>query len=140
MRSYSLSDRCCRNEWTKLIDGVSPPPSAHKRIFKRVRKIGKSDCSLRHVCPSVWTYSPPNGRIFIRTVLFNPLKPNDSYMCRTAPLTSRRCILYIYSTHKSTAYFKHTTSSPFFPLQNAIYFIILHCLVPVLFAFTYRVC
>ena len=65
----------------------------------------------------------------------NPLKPNDAYMCRTAPLTSRRFILYIYSTHISTAYFKHATNSPFFPLQNAVYFIILHCLVPVLFAF-----
>ena len=64
-----------------------------------------------------------------------PLKPNDAYICRTAPLTSRRCILYIYSTHVSTAYFKHATNSPFFPLQNAVYFIILHCLVPVLFAF-----
>ena len=66
---------------------------------------------------------------------FNPLKPNDAYICRTAPLTSRRFILYIYSTHISTAYFKHVTNSPFFPLQNAVYFIILHCLVPVLFAF-----
>ena len=67
--------------------------------------------------------------------VFNPLKPNDAYICRTAPLTSRRCILYIYSTHISTAYFKHAANSPFFPLQNAIYFIKLHCLVPVLFAF-----
>ena len=63
------------------------------------------------------------------------LKPNDAYICRTAPLTSRCCILYIYSTHISTAYFKHAANSPFFPLQNDVYFIILHCLVPVLFAF-----
>jgi len=26
----------------------------------------------------------------------NPLKPNDLYMRRTAPLTSRCCILYIF--------------------------------------------
>jgi len=26
----------------------------------------------------------------------NPLTPNDLYMSRTAPLTSKRCILYIY--------------------------------------------
>ena len=65
----------------------------------------------------------------------NPLKSNDPYICRTAPLTSRRCILYIYSTNISTEYFKHAANSPFFPLQNAVYFIILHCLVPVLFAF-----
>ena len=66
---------------------------------------------------------------------FNPLKPNDPYICRTAPLTSRRCILYIYSTNIRNEYFKHAANSPFFPLQNAVYFIILHCLVPVLFAF-----
>jgi len=29
---------------------------------------------------------------------FNPLTPNDDYSGRTAPLTSKRCILYIYST------------------------------------------
>jgi len=28
----------------------------------------------------------------------NPLKPNETYKGRTAPLTSKRCILYIYST------------------------------------------
>jgi hypothetical protein len=38
------------------------------------------------------------------------------YMCRTAPLTSRRCILYIYSTNARTEYFKHAAHSPFFPL------------------------
>jgi len=37
----------------------------------------------------------------------NPLKPNDLYMRRTAQLTSRRCILYIYSTNIRTEYFKH---------------------------------
>jgi len=37
----------------------------------------------------------------------NPLKPNDIYICRTAQLTSRRCILYIYSTNIRTEYFKH---------------------------------
>jgi len=29
----------------------------------------------------------------------NPLTPNDHYSGRTAPLTSERCILYIYSTN-----------------------------------------
>ena len=52
-----------------------------------------------------------------------------------AALTSRRYILNIYSTNKHTEYFKHAAQSPFFPLQNAIYFIMLPCLVPVLFAF-----
>ena len=70
----------------------------------------------------------------VRCVI-NPLKPNDAYTGRTAPLTSRRCILYIYSTNICTEYFKHAAHSLFFSLQNAVYFIILSCLVAVLFEF-----
>jgi len=65
----------------------------------------------------------------------NPLKPNDAYIGRTAPLTSRRCILYIYSTNIRTEYFKHAAHCPFLSLQNSVYFIMLTCLVPVLFSF-----
>ena len=32
----------------------------------------------------------------------NRLTPNDQYMGRTTPLTSKRCILYIYSTNVGT--------------------------------------
>jgi len=67
--------------------------------------------------------------------IVNPLKPNDPYSGHTAPLTSKHCILYIYSTNTGTEYFKHVTYSPFFPLQNAVCFIILTYLVPVLFTF-----
>ena len=65
----------------------------------------------------------------------NPLTPNDHYSGRTAPLTSTSCILCIYSTNISTAYFKHDIYSQFFSLQNAVCFIILTQLVPVLFTF-----
>jgi len=44
----------------------------------------------------------------------NPLKPNDLKKRRTAQLTSRCCILYIYSTNIRTEYFKHAAYSPFF--------------------------
>ena len=71
---------------------------------------------------------------------FNPLTPNDPYRGRTAPLTSKSCILYIYSTNIGTKYFKHGIYSPFFSLQNAVCFIILTYLVPVLFAFYIQVC
>jgi len=64
------------------------------------------------------------------------LKPNDPYRGRTEPLTSKRCILYIYSTNIGTEYFKHAIYSPFiFSLQNAVCFTILTYLVPVLFTF-----
>ena len=67
--------------------------------------------------------------------IFNILTPNDPYMGRTAPLISKRCILYIYSTNIDTEYFKHALYSLFFSLQNAVCVIMLTCLVPVLFTF-----
>jgi hypothetical protein len=42
----------------------------------------------------------------------NPLTPNDHHSGRTAPLTSKRSILYIYSTNTSTEYFKRGIYSP----------------------------
>jgi hypothetical protein len=69
------------------------------------------------------------------SIVINPLTPNDTYRGRTAPLTSKRCILYIYSANMGTEYFKHGIHSPFFPLQNAVCFIILTYLVHVLFTF-----
>jgi len=47
--------------------------------------------------------------------MITPLTPNDHYRGRTAPLTSKRCILYIYSTNIVTEYFKHGNSLRFFP-------------------------
>ena len=67
--------------------------------------------------------------------IINRLTPNDPYMGRTAQLTSKRFILYIYSTNIGTEYFKRDLYSPFFSLQNAVCFIMLTCLVPVLFTF-----
>jgi len=63
------------------------------------------------------------------------LKPNDPYRGRTAPLISKRCILCIYSTNIGTKYFKRGIYSPFFTLKNAVCFIFLTYLVPVLFTF-----
>ena len=42
--------------------------------------------------------------------------------------------IYLFNKY-TTEYFKHAAHSPFFPLQNAVYFIILPFLVPVLFTF-----
>ena len=73
--------------------------------------------------------------MIIIIVFINPLTPKDFYSGRTAPLTSKRCVLYIYSTNTGTEYFKRDIYSAFFPLQNAINFINLTYLVPVLFTF-----
>jgi len=52
----------------------------------------------------------------------NLLTPNDDYSGRTAPLTSKCCVLYIYTTNIGTEYFKHDIYSPVFALQNAVLF------------------
>ena len=65
----------------------------------------------------------------------NLLTPNDDYSGRTAPLTSKCSVLYIYSTNICTDYFKRGIYSPFFPLQNAVCFTNLTYFVPVLFTF-----
>jgi len=70
----------------------------------------------------------------------NLLTPNDPYRGRTAPLTSKRCILYIYSTNIGTECFKHGIYYPYFSLQNAACFIILTYLVPVLFTCYIQLC
>ena len=67
-------------------------------------------------------------------VSINHLTPNGHFSGRTAPLTYIYCI-FIYSTDIRTEYFKHAAYSPFFPIQNVVYFIMLPFLVPVLFTF-----
>ena len=66
-------------------------------------------CSL---CPALIPYY----EIVLLTVLevchplyINHLTPNGHYVGHTAQLTSRCCILYIYSTNIRTEYFKHAT-------------------------------
>jgi hypothetical protein len=75
-----------------------PSSGVHKAVTTEwtCRVISRLFCGASH-----WT-------------IINPLMPNDHYSGRTAPLTSKRCILYIYSTDVGTAYFKHDIYSPFF--------------------------
>ena len=90
-------------------------------------KIFKTNCGAQSAFYSIGKGFCPVG---------NPLAPNDLNICRTAQLTSRRCVLNIYSTHILTEYFKHAAHSPFFfSLQDAVYFIMLSFLVPVIFTF-----
>ena len=57
----------------------------------------------------------------IRRGDMNRLTPNDPYMGRTAPLTSKRCILYIYSTNIGTEYFKHAYTLFFFSSKCSLF-------------------
>ena len=103
------------------------------------RQKNETYSDLRVNCP---VFCPICTKLFFSPQFFlikvpniNLLTPNDDYSGRTALLTSKCCILYIYSTNIGTEYFKHGIYSPFFALQNAVCFIILTYLVPVLFTF-----
>ena len=71
----------------------------------------------------------------MKSVNLNPLTPNDHYNGRAAPLTSKSFILYIYSINIGIEYFKQSIYSPFLSLKNAVCFIVLIYLVPVLITF-----
>jgi len=105
--------------------------SSHLCLERNSRNLSAS-------CVSDWHFVVSMRSLVL--LMLNPLTPNDHYSGRTAPLTSKRCILYIYSTNTGTEHFKHGIYSPFFPLQNAVCFIILTYLVPVLFTFYIQVC
>ena len=49
------------------------------------------------------------------------MKPNDPYSGRTAPLTSKRCILYIYSTSTGTEYLNMVYTLRFFSSKCSLF-------------------
>ena len=102
--------------WASPIQSIYPHPTSWRSIL-------------------ILTTHLHTNKIKLYLLVFNPLTPNDRYSGRTAPLTSKNFILYIYSTNTGTEYFKHGGYSPFFSLQNTVCFIILVYLVHVLFTF-----
>ena len=86
-----------------------------RRSADGYRSYGRSHrsacCQLLGIqCPQIFP------RFFMPQLIIslNPLTPNDPYSGRTAPLTSKRCILYIYTTNIGTEYFKYGIYSQFF--------------------------
>ena len=57
----------------------------------------------------------------VATKLVNRLTPIDPYMGRTAPLTSKRCILYIYSTNIGTEYLNMLYTLLFFSSKCSLF-------------------
>ena len=103
-------DRSARNESLYRLS-YSGPLYFIARVFVY-------SCWVLNLNPLTWKiwWAPNNASIWQMGFIleFNPLTPNDTYGGRTAPLTSKRCILYIYSTNTGTEYFKHGIYSPFF--------------------------
>jgi len=73
-----------------------------------------SVCVPSHFNWPLPTCNPHRPKITNTTIYFNPLTPKDPYSGRNAPLTSKRCILYIYSTNTGTEYIKYGIHCPFF--------------------------
>ena len=80
----------------------------NKKIHLRDNSISSRNCCAKTGEAMLYC------RHLIHVDYFHPLKPNDPYSGRTAPLTSESCILYIQSRNTGTEYFKHGIYSPFF--------------------------
>ena len=125
--TYLESDFVCDAEWLEAL-------RQSQMLLCYNRRLTSAYCHSPTLIQSLST-SLSQSRVCGPCPLLNRLTPNDPYTGLTAPLTSKRCILYIYSTNIGTEYFKHALYSPFFSLQNAVCFTTLTCLVPVLFSF-----
>jgi hypothetical protein len=88
--------------------GFSISPAELRRAKNNVLVI--TDAQTESACSQLFITRPH----CVHHTVINPLTPNDPYRGRTAPLTSKRCTLYIYSTNIDTEYFKHGIYSPFF--------------------------
>ena len=70
--------------------------------------------SYRRIECTIFKQSQKPEPEYYSNLYLNRLTPNDQYMGRTAPLTYKCCILYIYSRNIGTEYFKNVLYSPFF--------------------------
>jgi len=85
-------------------------------INPTIKVTSLSPKTIGTVLPQIilWCDVCDDGNTRPKHVFINLLAPKDNYSGRTAPLTSNRCILYIYSTNAGTEYFKLGIYSPFF--------------------------
>jgi len=84
-----------------------PADKINQRILTFLQAVrSETQCHLSYRRHLVFVYNV-NICFLHSTRLFNPLTPKDPYSGRTAPLTSKSCILNIYSTNTGTEYFKH---------------------------------
>ena len=96
---YTKMPQCTNSQYLKL--GIAK--NSISRTARRTERLHITHC----MAYTVVTVQESSAAII------NRLTPNDPYMGRTAPLTSKRCILYIYSTNIGTECFKHALYSPF---------------------------
>jgi hypothetical protein len=96
-------------------------PDTH-RYLRLAEQIHGDRVQFVWVSGSCWAIRVCAGAVVKGLFAINPLTPNDHYRGRTAPLTSKHCILYIYSTNISTEYFKHGGYTlRFFPSKCSLF-------------------
>ena len=106
---HKLNRHYCGNLKYKIWISLTPAECIHYFLFSKASisllTIDVANCKCYSLC--LW--------------YINPLTPNDAHRGRTAPLTSKLCILYIYSTNIGTEYFKHGIYSPFFLFKCSLF-------------------
>ena len=101
-----------RSSWRKLARALFAT-----NCYFSVHACCHYSCNTRHL-PCLLT----SGRWLRNFCSFvNPLTPDDNYSGRTAPLTSKRCILCIYSTNIGTEYFNTLHTLRFFPSKCSLF-------------------
>jgi hypothetical protein len=94
-------------------DSIQPGGKRHKNFNFALWRPGFKACQKLYVPVEapimLLALTQPNMYFVINNYLIFSLTlcRLTTYICRTAPLTSRRCILNIYSTNIRTEYFKH---------------------------------
>ena len=102
--------------------------NTHKNVWKKngrtnSSKLGHDSHAFGLLQPHLHDlYTTKLLKKFRQSFMINLLTPDDDYSGRTVPLTSKCCILYIYSTNIDTEYFKHGINSPFFFASKCILF------------------
>ena len=97
--------------------GFYPIKGQNSGLCSRTRARKEYTCCIATRHSNNFTEFKHTGYSFTNALPFifiDHLTLNDPCMCRTAPLTSKRCILYVYSTNIGTEYFKRALYSPFF--------------------------
>ena len=112
-------------------------PATFILVAKHLNHLDTSHLLSKNYC----TIIPSWCRCLLSVLcFFNPSTSNDHNSGRTAPLTSKSCILYNYSTNIGNEYFKDGIYSRVFSLQNTVGFIILTIWFLYYSHFIYRVC
>ena len=91
------------NEQAKIINDLRSLGASHGTIEQEMKRLQELEAM---VFKDFRRYGGIRDCAEFSLLCF-PLKPNDLKKRHTAQLTSRCCILYIYSTNIRTEYFKH---------------------------------